>query len=106
MAEILRGVRVLEVAEHTFVPAASTLLADWGAEVAADPQSEANGYIQECETAAGVKFRLAATPVHFDEEAPPPKRAPLFNEHGDEIPGQIGYDMGGIIDRKVKGVVA
>jgi crotonobetainyl-CoA:carnitine CoA-transferase CaiB-like acyl-CoA transferase len=30
---ILKGVRVLEVAEHTFVPAASALLADWGAEV-------------------------------------------------------------------------
>jgi crotonobetainyl-CoA:carnitine CoA-transferase CaiB-like acyl-CoA transferase len=30
---ILRGVRILEVAEHTFVPAASALLSDWGAEV-------------------------------------------------------------------------
>src|SRR5580698_7719127 len=30
---ILQGVRVLEVAEHTFVPAASALLSDWGAEV-------------------------------------------------------------------------
>jgi crotonobetainyl-CoA:carnitine CoA-transferase CaiB-like acyl-CoA transferase len=30
---VLKGVRVLEVAEHTFVPAASALLADWGAEV-------------------------------------------------------------------------
>lgn len=30
---ILDGVRVLEVAEQTFVPAASGLLADWGAEV-------------------------------------------------------------------------
>ena len=29
----MEGVRVLEVAEHTFVPAASALLADWGAEV-------------------------------------------------------------------------
>jgi crotonobetainyl-CoA:carnitine CoA-transferase CaiB-like acyl-CoA transferase len=29
----MQGVRVLEVAEHTFVPAASALLADWGAEV-------------------------------------------------------------------------
>jgi crotonobetainyl-CoA:carnitine CoA-transferase CaiB-like acyl-CoA transferase len=29
----MRGVRVLEVAEHTFVPAASALLADWGADV-------------------------------------------------------------------------
>jgi crotonobetainyl-CoA:carnitine CoA-transferase CaiB-like acyl-CoA transferase len=30
---ILQGVRILEVAEHTFVPAASALLSDWGAEV-------------------------------------------------------------------------
>lgn len=30
---VMTGVRVLEVAEHTFVPAASGVLADWGAEV-------------------------------------------------------------------------
>jgi crotonobetainyl-CoA:carnitine CoA-transferase CaiB-like acyl-CoA transferase len=29
----MQGVRVLEVAEHTFVPAASALLSDWGADV-------------------------------------------------------------------------
>ena len=33
MTAVLEGVRVLEVAEHTFVPAASALLADWGADV-------------------------------------------------------------------------
>jgi crotonobetainyl-CoA:carnitine CoA-transferase CaiB-like acyl-CoA transferase len=33
MTAVMRGVRILEVAEHTFVPAASALLADWGAEV-------------------------------------------------------------------------
>jgi crotonobetainyl-CoA:carnitine CoA-transferase CaiB-like acyl-CoA transferase len=33
MAAVMEGVRILEVAEHTFVPAASALLADWGAEV-------------------------------------------------------------------------
>jgi crotonobetainyl-CoA:carnitine CoA-transferase CaiB-like acyl-CoA transferase len=33
MTAILHGVRVLEVAEQTFVPSASALLADWGAEV-------------------------------------------------------------------------
>jgi crotonobetainyl-CoA:carnitine CoA-transferase CaiB-like acyl-CoA transferase len=33
MTDVMRGVRILEVAEHTFVPAASALLADWGAEV-------------------------------------------------------------------------
>lgn len=29
----MEGIRVLEIAEHTFVPAASAVLADWGAEV-------------------------------------------------------------------------
>lgn len=33
MTKILNGVRILEVAEHTFVPAASALLSDLGAEV-------------------------------------------------------------------------
>lgn len=33
MTAVMQGVRVLEVAEQTFVPAASALLADWGAEV-------------------------------------------------------------------------
>jgi crotonobetainyl-CoA:carnitine CoA-transferase CaiB-like acyl-CoA transferase len=29
----MEGIRILEVAEHTFVPAASAILSDWGAEV-------------------------------------------------------------------------
>ncbi len=33
MTDVMEGVRILEVAEQTFVPAASALLADWGAEV-------------------------------------------------------------------------
>src|SRR4051812_19550563 len=33
MTDVMRGIRVLEVAEHTFVPAASAVLADWGTEV-------------------------------------------------------------------------
>src|SRR5437868_5950888 len=33
MTAVLQGIRILEVAEHTFVPAASALMADWGAEV-------------------------------------------------------------------------
>ena len=31
--QTMDGVRVLEIAEHTFVPAASAILADWGADV-------------------------------------------------------------------------
>ena len=33
MYDVMNGVRVIEVAEHTFVPAASMVLADWGADV-------------------------------------------------------------------------
>jgi formyl-CoA transferase len=33
MYDIMKGVRVVEVAEHTFVPAAAMVLADWGADV-------------------------------------------------------------------------
>lgn len=33
MTQVMKGVRVLEVAQHTFVPAAGGILADWGADV-------------------------------------------------------------------------
>jgi crotonobetainyl-CoA:carnitine CoA-transferase CaiB-like acyl-CoA transferase len=33
MTKVMEGVRILEVAQHTFVPAAGAILADWGAEV-------------------------------------------------------------------------
>ena len=33
MTQVMKGVRVLEVAQFTFVPAAGGVLADWGADV-------------------------------------------------------------------------
>ena len=33
MTGVMKGIRILEVAEHTFVPAASAVLSDWGADV-------------------------------------------------------------------------
>lgn len=33
MSRVMQGIRVLEVAQYTFVPAAGAILADWGAEV-------------------------------------------------------------------------
>ncbi len=75
-------------------------------EAAADPQSVANGYVQELTTAGGTPFRLTAAPVQFDEVAPQPRRAPEFNEHGDAILTELGLDWDAIIDLKVRGVVA
>jgi crotonobetainyl-CoA:carnitine CoA-transferase CaiB-like acyl-CoA transferase len=75
-------------------------------EAAADPQTIANGYVQDCETAAGVPFQLVAAPVQFDEEPARPGRAPEFSEHGDDILGELGLDWDTIVDLKVRGVVA
>jgi len=33
MTDVMKGVRILEVAEHMFVPAAAAILSDWGADV-------------------------------------------------------------------------
>jgi crotonobetainyl-CoA:carnitine CoA-transferase CaiB-like acyl-CoA transferase len=75
-------------------------------EVAADPQSVANGYLQECRTATGVPFRLVAAPVQFDEEPAVPGRAPEFNEHADEILGELGLDQEAVLDLRIRGVVS
>jgi crotonobetainyl-CoA:carnitine CoA-transferase CaiB-like acyl-CoA transferase len=75
-------------------------------EVEVDVQTVANGYVQPCETSAGVPFKMAAAPVQFDEEAPTPGRAPDFNEHGDQILENLGIDWDTIVDLKVRGVVA
>jgi crotonobetainyl-CoA:carnitine CoA-transferase CaiB-like acyl-CoA transferase len=75
-------------------------------EAAVDPQAIANGYIQDCETAAGVPFKLVAAPVQFDEEPAPAGRAPELNEHGDAILTELGFDWDAIVDLKVRGVVA
>jgi crotonobetainyl-CoA:carnitine CoA-transferase CaiB-like acyl-CoA transferase len=75
-------------------------------EAARDPQTVANGYLQECTTAGGTSFRMVAAPVQYDEEPAVPQRAPEFNEHGDEILTDLGLDMDAIIDLKVRGVVA
>ncbi|HET6950850.1 MAG TPA: CoA transferase [Acidimicrobiales bacterium] len=75
-------------------------------EAAVDPQTIANGYLQECETAAGVPFKLVAAPVQYDEEPAAPARAPEFNEHGDAILADLGLDWEAIVDLKVRGVVA
>jgi crotonobetainyl-CoA:carnitine CoA-transferase CaiB-like acyl-CoA transferase len=75
-------------------------------EAAADPQSVANGYVQDCETAEGTPFQLATAPVQYGGEPAKPRRAPQFNEHGDAILSELGLDWDTIVDLKVRGVVA
>jgi crotonobetainyl-CoA:carnitine CoA-transferase CaiB-like acyl-CoA transferase len=89
----------------------STLRGQWAPvqdtlEVAADPQVRANGYLQETQTRSGTRFQLVASPVQFDEDPTPTRRAPEFNEHGDAILQELGYDWDRILELKAAGAVA
>jgi crotonobetainyl-CoA:carnitine CoA-transferase CaiB-like acyl-CoA transferase len=75
-------------------------------EAAVDPQTEANGYVQECHTSDGTPFKLIAAPIQYDGVPAQPGRSPEFNEHGDAILGDLGIDWDTIVDLKVRGVVA
>jgi crotonobetainyl-CoA:carnitine CoA-transferase CaiB-like acyl-CoA transferase len=75
-------------------------------EAAADRQSVANGYVQDCHNSEGSPLKLVAAPVQFGGEAAKPGRAPVFNEHGDDILAELGLSWDTVMDLKVKGVVA
>lgn len=74
-------------------------------EAAADPQSVANGYVQDCTTADGIAFKLVAAPAQFGGAPAAAGRAPDFNEHGDEVLAELGIDWDTIVDLKVRSVV-
>ena len=75
-------------------------------EAANDPQSIANGYIQDCHTVAGTPFRLVAAPVQYNETPAAPGRAPEFNEHADDILTELGFDEEAIINFRISGALA
>jgi crotonobetainyl-CoA:carnitine CoA-transferase CaiB-like acyl-CoA transferase len=75
-------------------------------DVAQDPQVIANGYLTRPRTKQGVEFDLVATPVQFDDAPAQARRAPEFNEHGDEILQEIGLDMERILELRVAGAIA
>jgi crotonobetainyl-CoA:carnitine CoA-transferase CaiB-like acyl-CoA transferase len=75
-------------------------------EVTTDPQVEANGYLGEAVTRDGTAFTLVTTPVQFGGEPAPPKRAPEFNEHCEEVLGSIECGTEEMLALKVDGVVA
>jgi crotonobetainyl-CoA:carnitine CoA-transferase CaiB-like acyl-CoA transferase len=74
-------------------------------EVAADPQVRANGYIAKTATDDGIEFELAASPVQFDQKPTATNRGPGFNEHGDQLLAELGFDEDRIIALKVAGAV-
>jgi crotonobetainyl-CoA:carnitine CoA-transferase CaiB-like acyl-CoA transferase len=79
LPNIMEGVRILEVAEHTFVPAASAILADWGAEVIKIEHPE-RGDAMRGLASSGVMPMLG--PVH------------VLLEHSNRGKKSIGIDVG------------
>ncbi len=54
MTAVMKGIRILEVAEHTFVPAAAAILADWGADVIKVEHVERGDAMRGLATTAGI----------------------------------------------------
>jgi len=105
IGEVLLGASLAEWTERF-----STLKGQWAPvqntlEVARDSQVRANGYIAKTATADGTEFELASSPVQFDEKPTETKRGPEFNEHGDDLLQELGFDWDRILELKTAGAV-
>jgi crotonobetainyl-CoA:carnitine CoA-transferase CaiB-like acyl-CoA transferase len=69
-----------------------------------DPQVIANGYIGEV-MADGLRYRLPAVPVQFDEQPPPMRRAPELGEDTETVLVELGYDWDQITEMQRNGII-
>ena len=78
MLDVMKGIRILEVAEHTFVPAASAVLAEWGADVIKVEHAERGDAMRGLAQSGVVAF---GTKVH------------VLLEHSNRGKRSIGIDL-------------
>ena len=78
MLDVMKGIRILEVAEHTFVPAASAILAEWGADVIKVEHAERGDAMRGLAQTGVVTY---ATKVH------------VLMEHSNRAKRSIGIDL-------------
>ncbi len=74
-------------------------------EMQADPQVQANGYLQRADYGDGTTIPLVGLPMLFDGQPLPARRSPELGADSDAVLASLGYDEDAIIDLKVKGVV-
>ena len=123
MYDLMQGVRVIEVAEHTFVPAAGMVLADWGVDVIkvertqaggdssrhmaliAQPGQKRNGFVVPVKD-GDATYLAAASPGQFDQQPVGDLNASsLHGEHSDEVLKEIGFQPNAKEDLRTKGVI-
>jgi len=74
-------------------------------EMHADPQVQANGYLQRADYGDGTTIPMVGLPMLFDGKAMPARRSPELGADSDDVLARLGYDEDAIIDLKVQGVV-
>jgi crotonobetainyl-CoA:carnitine CoA-transferase CaiB-like acyl-CoA transferase len=70
-----------------------------------DPQVIENGYLREVDRGDGIKFKLVASPVQFDEQPLPVGTSPEMGAQTDEVLMELGYDMDQLIEYKAAGAI-
>ena len=66
MTQVMQGIRILEVAEHTFVPMAAAVLADWGADVIKIEHVERGDAMRGLDSTAGMSVGQAGVNVYME----------------------------------------
>lgn len=74
-------------------------------EMQADPQVQANGYLQRADYGDGTTIPMVGLPMLFDGQPLPVRRSPELGADSDAVLASLGYDEDAIIDLKVQGVV-
>lgn len=74
-------------------------------DVIADPQAEANGFVQTVDYGSGRRLPMVAAPAQFDRTPPELRPAPGFAGDTDEVLDSIGMSADAIIEAKISGAV-
>ena len=74
-------------------------------EMHADPQVQANSYLQQADYGDGTTIPMVGLPMLFDGKPLAASRAPDLGADSDAVLASLGYDEDAIIDLKVQGVV-